>query len=600
MEDLNPYEALTAQQKATLTHLISKRIEIVAGLQDEKLMELIMMFLSNEMPRNELKQELEEYLKPHHDGIVDWIWVTMAAMASRGQVATTQEAMMPQENPWDMFKRVLSHNFVAYCAGKDIDWQLEKSKLRQCGVSGMAMNSPDPAPPSSPDYPPLLIMQQMLAWLRYMKIGGEDTLDLVNLPLLIKEPAFADYFVSSLHLLGFIISTMRDQAEGYSDDEEGDEDDASEEEVEEKEQNVVPAETELITSSESAEPQGEEELTATELEHVSAMNEHLSVDQMAEYAEMQDAVDETFLLPLAEPSAEVLMRLIGGLAHLLPTPDNGPQTGTSLYSKYKSMTVSPSSGTDEDDETPVTAASVQTESLEMLFSMLAPPFQEIFAPGLVGRDFLRKHPDWEKAQLLRTQPPRIAMLYDLVSTLDEEWLLIHLGERKAFRCQVTGCSDNKLLGIAIGTALLGEEDGEGALLKGKPVPQALVDMLDNNFPQEPVDFEGDYALPFSMSIWPAIKPTGKAPSGMAGASLWLFTEGVPAQVPKWNGKRVLVLGKAPFAKRFEPVRMFGGMTASVVIDELMEGEAFDQLIKQIAASPASERKAAVAAHKGFK
>lgn len=68
-----------------------------------------MVFLDNGKSRDELKEELQEYLTPHHEGIVDWyvhpptdpritthtfrIWVTMSAMSARNAT----QAVMPQQ-----------------------------------------------------------------------------------------------------------------------------------------------------------------------------------------------------------------------------------------------------------------------------------------------------------------------------------------------------------------------------------------------------------------------------------------------------------------------------------------------------------------------
>lgn len=97
------------------------------------------------------------------------------------------------------------------------------------------MNTPNPDPPSSPDFPPRLIMEQMLAWsnysyaiysdelrLRHFKVGEDgQSLSPTSPSPLATDPAFADYFVSSLHLLGFILTTMKDGGVYVSDEEEG-------------------------------------------------------------------------------------------------------------------------------------------------------------------------------------------------------------------------------------------------------------------------------------------------------------------------------------------------------------------------------------------
>lgn len=55
-------------------------------------------------------------------------------------------------------------------------------------------------------------------------------------------------------------------------------------------------------------------------------------------------------------------------------------------------------------------------------------------------------------------------------------------------------------------------------------------------------------------------------SGMAGASHWIWPEGIPAQIPKWRGKRVIVLGKVTFC--FVLFRLF---MAGPVPEEIRAG-----------------------------
>ena len=57
--------------------------------------------------------------------------------------------------------------------------------------------------------------------------------------------------------------------------------------------------------------------------------------------------------------------------------------------------------------------------------------------------------------------------------------------------------------------------------------------------------------------------------GMAGASHWLWPEGSPYQVQKWKGYRTLILGKAPFPKKFDPVRVFNGCRPQMRIKQVL-------------------------------
>lgn len=95
-------------------------------------------------------------------------------------------------------------------SGLNWDWALEKGKLRQCVMRGMAINAPaPPPPPSDPRYPPLLVLRQLSRWLSHPKmIFGRAQ------PCLFEEsPAFRDYVMSSLHLMGFLLSSLVERLE---------------------------------------------------------------------------------------------------------------------------------------------------------------------------------------------------------------------------------------------------------------------------------------------------------------------------------------------------------------------------------------------------
>jgi len=169
---------------------------------------------------------------------------------------------------------------------------------------------------------------------------------------------------------------------------------------------------------------------------------------------------------------------------------------------------------------------------------------------------------------------------------------------------VTGCSDNKILGIAIAAFLIqpDEDDPQNSdplkqnLLSGKRPPKSIINMLNAGTPQtllQPIQ----WSHPFTFSNWTCIKPDGSAPSGMTGASHWIWTEGCPNEILKWKNHRVLVLGKSPFPRKFDPVRVFEGLSAKIEILKVLSEEQLDHLVKQIGATEETVRQEAIKEHK---
>jgi hypothetical protein len=190
------------------------------------------------------------------------------------------------------------------------------------------------------------------------------------------------------------------------------------------------------------------------------------------------------------------------------------------------------------------------------------------------------------------------MLYELANVLDEEFFVIHAAEKKGYRVLVSGCSDNKLLGMTLAASLIQKDKSDESLLTGQRPAQYFLDMLSSKFEQEPAS-NAKYTHPWTFSIWTAVKSDGSVPSGMAGASNWIWADGVPRQIPAWKGTRVLLLQKAPFPKSFDPVRMFGGLDAFAQIQKVLSLAETEALLKQIGQSSDQFRQEALKLHKQF-
>jgi len=168
---------------------------------------------------------------------------------------------------------------------------------------------------------------------------------------------------------------------------------------------------------------------------------------------------------------------------------------------------------------------------------------------------------------------------------------------------VTGCSDNKILGIAIAASLIQPDeddpqynDYKNNLLSGKRPPKSIINMLNAGTPQTLVQ-NIQWSHPFTFSNWTCIKPDGTAPSGMTGASHWIWVEGSPNEILKWKNHRVLVLGKSPFPRKFEPIRVFEGLSAKVKIHKILSEEELDKFVREISATEENVREEAIKEHK---
>jgi hypothetical protein len=57
--------------------------------------------------------------------------------------------------------------------------------------------------------------------------------------------------------------------------------------------------------------------------------------------------------------------------------------------------------------------------------------------------------------------PKFKLFHELGSTLNEEFIVLHVEQKKGYKVQVSGCSDNKILGMEEGEERRGtREEGE--------------------------------------------------------------------------------------------------------------------------------------------
>lgn len=78
---------------------------------------------------------------------------------------------------------------------------------------------------------------------------------------------------------------------------------------------------------------------------------------------------------------------------------------------------------------------------------------------------------------------------------------------------------------------------------------------------------------WNLFAWSAVQATGSLPDGQGpdATSHWIWHEGVPADIPLFEGYRVVLLGKASYARQFKAQRDFLGLRADVEVERLLAG-----------------------------
>eukprot|EP00028_Trichosphaerium_sp_Am-I-7-wt_P014603 CAMPEP_0168509476 /NCGR_PEP_ID=MMETSP0405-20121227/800_1 /TAXON_ID=498012 /ORGANISM="Trichosphaerium sp, Strain Am-I-7 wt" /LENGTH=282 /DNA_ID=CAMNT_0008526945 /DNA_START=509 /DNA_END=1358 /DNA_ORIENTATION=+ len=182
---------------------------------------------------------------------------------------------------------------------------------------------------------------------------------------------------------------------------------------------------------------------------------------------------------------------------------------------------------------------------------------------------------------------KTAMIYQVVNILDEEITVLYPSENKGWHIDISGIATNEQLYALITNALQTADKSIG----GPLIPVRGVKILQGDGPQRIPDLF--YILSLTMANWTILQKTTRFPLANQGASHWLWHDGVPAEVSKFNGKRIIVIDKSKIPKKMDVLRVFPKIKAHATIKKTMTGDEVKSLITEITASPASLRDEAI-------
>ena len=130
---------------------------------------------------------------------------------------------------------------------------------------------------------------------------------------------------------------------------------------------------------------------------------------------------------------------------------------------------------------------------------------------------------------------------------DEPLLVIHLEQRKGWRFTIRDLSTTTELYVLLLDAIVGDP-AKGLLKAKKPNPKALVTIKDpDNAPKNTAMLD----VPFHTVAWTGLLADGTLPdpkSEEVEHHNWVWLEGVPAEIPPFEGERVILL-QGPVMKR---------------------------------------------------
>jgi hypothetical protein len=150
----------------------------------------------------------------------------------------------------------------------------------------------------------------------------------------------------------------------------------------------------------------------------------------------------------------------------------------------------------------------------------------------------------------------------ILSVLDEEPIVaIEPATGAGLLGRISGVVDNFQLNV-----LLMHEFPKSGLFARRRVPQRVAAVAQGRGPQQTSDIVTGV---WNLYTWEAIQPGLKLPdSNDYGANaFWIWNEGRPADIPVFEGRRVILLGPPSYPRSWQSQRMFGHLPAKLACEQ---------------------------------
>lgn len=170
-------------------------------------------------------------------------------------------------------------------------------------------------------------------------------------------------------------------------------------------------------------------------------------------------------------------------------------------------------------------------------------------------------------------------LAELLEVLDDEMLLVmHPELMLGYWVRIRGVADNFQLHTLLADVLIGDPF-EGWIPGIRPDPRVAAAARDG----APVpDLLAE--AKFNLVGWRGLQPDGLLPTGLDGSEHWIWGEGVPADIERYQGSRVILLGPPPYPRDWAAERRFDGMHGEIQVLEKLPFDSVRDRLARIARS----------------
>jgi hypothetical protein len=173
-----------------------------------------------------------------------------------------------------------------------------------------------------------------------------------------------------------------------------------------------------------------------------------------------------------------------------------------------------------------------------------------------------------------------AYLSEILDVLDDEdAIILHPEEKLGFRVRIRGIADNFQLHTLLAAELIGDPfDG---WISGRPIPPRVAAAARDKPASDDLIAEGR----FGLFQWRGLQLDGSLPPGFDGSAFWLWGEGRPADIERFEEMRVVLLGPPAYVRTWNAARRFDAMPADLsVVEKLPRAEVDDWLRRITSAS----------------
>jgi hypothetical protein len=190
----------------------------------------------------------------------------------------------------------------------------------------------------------------------------------------------------------------------------------------------------------------------------------------------------------------------------------------------------------------------------------------------------RRHPDLlAGVQKISRLHRRAAHLANLLRVLDDEELVVLYPElTRGYRVVVRGIGDNFQLHTLLADALIG--DPEQGLLPGPRPDPRVVAAARNRLADRSIGVAVGF---FNLVNYHGLQADGTVSAAPENSACWIAGDGIPADIPLFEGTRVVLLGPPAFPQTWDANRTFEGMEADVRIIEKLSPDKVREWLDRI-------------------